>query len=197
MPEDKNIWEEFKKNEGHALSYIYHQNIDFLFSYGKKFTKEEDFILDTIQDLFYDLIRTRRNLGETDNIRFYLARSFKRKLLQGISKMKKQSMVDEEYRECPIITFSIEEELILNEVLTEKEELIRQGMNELNIKQREILYYKFTCDFNYDQICEVMSISYDSARQLVSRAITILKKYLVQNDFVLILMFSRLSFRAK
>lgn len=106
-------------------------------------------------------------------------------------------MVDEEYRECPIITFSIEEELILNEVLTEKEELIRQGMNELNIKQREILYYKFTCDFNYDQICEVMSISYDSARQLVSRAITILKKYLVQNDFVLILMFSRLSFRAK
>lgn len=197
MLEDKYIWDEFKSGEDYALSHIYHQNIDFLFYYGKKFTDDEELILDTIQDLFYDLIRNRKSLGKTDNIRFYLATAVKRRLFHEIKNKKKQILSNDDILLEAKIIFSVEEELIKSEELSNQLRLIRLGMNELNTKQREVLYYKFTCDFSYEQICEIMSISYDSARQLVSRAISSMKKYLSENDLILMLITKKLAFAVK
>lgn len=192
MKEDKYIWDEFKNDAEHALSYIYNQNVDFLFYYGKKFTADESFILDMIQDLFYDLIRYRKNLSGTDNIRLYLMKSFRRKLIREIENKKKLAQLDSGYNLEPKIVFSIEEEMITDEEQSRKIRFIRQGLQELNAKQREVIYYKFTLGYDYSQISEIMSITYDSARQLVSRGINSLKQYMSQNDFFLILIYRRL-----
>jgi len=192
MNDDQYIWEEFKNGEEYALSYIYNQNIDFLFFYGKRITKDEDFILDVIQDLFYDLIKSKRNLGITNNIRLYLLKSLRRKLIRELQRKHKQSGSIEEIEVQPDIVFSVEEDIILAEDKSKRLEIIRHGMKELNQKQREILYYKFTLGFDYEQICKIMQITNDSARQLVSRAITSLKKYFAENDFILMLIFKKL-----
>lgn len=192
MKEDKYIWEEFKNGEEYALSYIYHQNIDFLFFYGKKITKDEELILDIIQDLFYELIRSRKNLGKTDNIRLYLLKSLRRKLIREI---KQKHKFEESYRGIevqPNIVFSVEEDLISTEEKSHRQELVKQGMKELNLKQREVLYYKFTCGFDYKQISEVMAVTNDSARQLASRAIQSLKKYMTENGFILLSIIRRI-----
>lgn len=183
MKEDKYIWEEFKNGEEYALSYIYHQNVDFLFFYGKKITKDEEMVLDVIQDLFYDLIRSKKNLGKTDNIRLYLLKSLRRKLIRTLQ--QKQKHEEKEIEIQPNIVFSVEEDLISSEEDSRKQRLIKQGMKELNLKQREVLYYKFTCGFDYKQISEIMAVTNESARQLASRAIHSLKKYLSENDFIL------------
>ena len=195
MKEDKYIWDKFKNDEEPALSYIYNQNIDFLFFYGKKFTIEEDFILDMIQDLFYDLIKYRKTLSETDNIRLYLIKSFRRKLLRGIESKKKLVKLDNVYNLEPQIVFSIEEEMITNEEQSRKNEFLRQGLKELNAKQREVIYYKFTLGYDYDQISEIMSITYDSARQLVARGINSLKRFMVENNFFLMLIYRQLKIK--
>ena len=176
MKEDSQIWVNFKNEEDEALSYIYHENIDFLFGYGRKFSKDDSFILDIIQDLFYDLIRNRKSLGETDNIRLYLLKSFRRRLIRELERNKKQLLTNASRQVEANIVFSVEEEFIQDESQNRKLQFIREGMQKLNARQREVLYYKFTCCFEYEQICEIMSISYDSARQLVSRAIHSLKK---------------------
>lgn len=184
MKEDKYLWEEFKNGEEYALSHIYHQNIDFLFFFGKKITKDEALILDVIQDLFYELIRSRGNLGKTDNIRLYLLKSFRRKLIKEIQQKQKKNENDLDIEIQPTIVFSVEEDLISIEENSRRQELVKQGMKILNAKQKEVLYYKFTCDFDYKQISEIMAITNDLARQLVSRAIQTLKKYLSENDLI-------------
>jgi len=189
MREDKYIWDNFKNDKGNALSHIYIQNIDFLFFYGKKFTIEEDFILDVIHDLFCDLIKYRKTISETDNIRLYLIKSFRRKLLRGIENKKKLVKLDSLYNLEPEILFSIEEEMITDEEQSRKNKFIRQGLQELNAKQREVIYYKFTLGYDYNQISEIMSINYDSARQLVSRGINSLKRFMSENNFFLMLIF--------
>lgn len=191
--EDKYIWEEFKNGEDYALSYIYLQNVDFLFFYGKKFTADEDFILDVIQDLFYDLIKSRKNLSSTDNIRLYLIKSFRRKLLYGIGNKRKLDKLNKDYNLEPDIVFSAEEELITDEDQSRRKMFVRKGMRKLNAKQREVFYYKFSCGFDYSQICEIMSISYDSARKLVSRGINSLKQYMSENNFVFMFIFRKLT----
>ena len=194
MIDERTVWEDFKNEHEYALSYIYEQNIDFLFFYGKKFSDDKDLILDTIHDLFCYLIQTRKNLGETNNIRFYLITAFRRRLLKEVQNKNKQNLISGDFHlEADDFIYSSEEDLIRNEDDQKRMKIIRQGINELNAKQREILYYKFTCEFDYDQICAIMSISYDAARQLVSRAISLLRKFLQGNDFYLLFIFNRLQ----
>lgn len=194
MVDERIVWEDFKKEKDYALSYIYEQNSDFLFFYGKKFSDDKDLILDTIHDLFCYLIQTRKSLGETNNIRFYLITAFRRRLLKEIQNQNKQLRISATHHlEEADFIFSMEEDMIREEDQSKRMKLIRQGINELNAKQREILYYKFTCEFDYNQICTIMSISYDVARQLVSRAISLMRKYLEGNDLYLFLIFNRLK----
>ena len=193
MTTDKDIWNKFKNEEVQALSFIYSQNIDFLFYYGRRFTSDEEFILDIIQDLFCDLIKYRKSVSQTDNIRLYLLKSFRRKLLRGIEIKQKLTKLDSDYNLEPEIVFSIEEEMIDDEEQSIRTKFIRLGLLELNAKQREVIYYKFTLGYDYDQICEIMSINYDSARQLVSRGINSLKQFMSENNFILLLIYRRLT----
>ena len=183
MGSDRKIWDDFRKGEKYALSHIYHRHVNLLFSYGRKFTNDSHIIQDSIQDLFFDLIRTRKNLGPTDNIRFYLMRSFRRKLVQNFEKVQ-PSEQDFKYESEPSVVFSFEEELIGRESQSNRDRLINKCLQELNPRQREILFYRYTCDLGYDEICELMSLKYDSARKLVHRALESLKKLFSDHNIV-------------
>ncbi len=188
---DTKLWEDFKKGEKYALSRIYHLYADPLFRYGKKFSTDDEFIKDAIQDLFFDLIRTRSTLGNTDHIYFYLIKAIRRRLSLNqsgpINLVKTEGEVDT--MEARIV-FSIEDELIQKEELTKKEKVVQKALAELSPKQREIIYYRFTCNFEYEQICEIMSMKYDSARKMVFRALQALREHLSENNITFFMIFS-------
>lgn len=185
---DFKLWEEFIKGEKYALSHIYYLNVDKLFRYGKKFSADDELVKDTIQDLFFDLIRTRNKLGPTDHIYFYLIKALRRRLFLSLNGKKtwNHNSMSTEMPEAYII-YSIEDEYIQKEELTKKEEIIRKGLAELSPKQREILFYRFNCDFDYDQICEIMSVKYDSARKMVFRALKSLRENLLETNFTFLM----------
>ncbi len=184
---DKTIWDDFRGGQKYALSHIYYQHIQLLYRYGRKFSQDDDLIKDSIQDLFLDLIRTRENLGPTDNIKFYLIKSFRRKLFRNISRLKNSEYPGSAPPE-PSIVYSVEEELIGREELSERDEMIREALKLLTPRMREILYYRFTCEFDYHHICDLMDLQYDSARKMVFRAIKELRSNLP--DISLITLFS-------
>lgn len=184
MFDEKEIWEKFKSGDKNATSHIYYQHVQLLYRYGMKFTTDSELVKDTIQELFFDLIRTRSNLGATDNIRFYLVKAFRRRIIYELQKKPYFKDTEEsEYASLLTITYSYEEELINQEDLTRREHLVQKGLQELSPKQREILFYRFSCDFEYDQICEIMKMKYDSARKMVFRALKSLKENLQVNEF--------------
>ena len=187
MNSDIKIWDDFRHGENYALSYIYYQHVQLLFRYGKKFTNDDNLVKDTIQDLFFNLIRTRENLGETDNIRFYLLRSFRRILFKNIKKHSSaiQQLYDKEI--VAEIVYSAEQDFIEKEQQTHRSEIIKKALEQISPKQREILFYRFTCEFDYDQICDLMSLNYDSARKQVFRAIKSLKSVLSNVDIIFFL----------
>ncbi|QGY44589.1 sigma-70 family RNA polymerase sigma factor [Maribellus comscasis] len=193
MNSDSKIWEDFKRGENYALSHIYYQHIQLLFRYGKKFSDDDEIVKDAIQDLFFDLIRTREKLGETDNIKFYLLASFRRKIIKTL---KKQTYIigppDNKTLNAEIV-YSIENEIIDKEELSQKEKAIQEGLKKLTARQREILFYRFSCDLEYEQICEIMSLKYDSARKQVFRALKSLKEVLSDKD--IFILFLNLSHR--
>ena len=179
MNTDSLIWDKFRGGDISAIETLYFQNVQILYRYGRKFSPDEDLVKDAIHDLFIYLIQNRATLGPTDNINFYLMRSFRRMLLQNLKKSRsgfRQDLPDS----LPEFIYSVEENLIKKESARQRDVKIRQCLAELNPRQREILYYRFECNFTYEQICEIMSIKYDSARKLVYRAIETLRQMFVE-----------------
>ena len=186
---DYMLWEDFRKGDKQALSTIYFRYVNPLFRYGKKFSSNDELIKDLIQDLFFDLIRTRSTLGSTDHIYFYLIRSLRRRLAQNKLGTKKKEWIGNytDIMEANIV-YSFEDELIKKEDISKKEKNVQKALAELSHKQREILYYRYTCDFEYEQICELMSMKYDSARKMVFRALKSLRASLTGTNLQLFML---------
>jgi RNA polymerase sigma factor (sigma-70 family) len=175
---DAEIWNSFKKGEEWAISCIYAEYAEKLYRYGLKFTPEIAVIEDTLQDLFAELIKNRKRIGNTDNILFYLLKSFKRKLLRKIQ-TQKRFVSDEELQDYHFdVSWSIEHELILEEVSEQKSKMLLKALNELTPRQKEAIYLRFTKELNYSEVAGLMDISVEACRNLISKAISTLKKWI-------------------
>ena len=86
---------------------------------------------------------------------------------------------------------SAESNYIEEEKRLYRDKTIKEALDILTPKQREILYYRYICEFEYEQICEIMSIKYDSARKQVCRAIKELQSVFSEADiFSFLLLFT-------
>jgi hypothetical protein len=127
MRDDKQIWKRFRRGRKKALSDIYMHNIDFLLNYGLKFTNDRELVLDAIQDLFLTLMRTRENLGETENIRLYLVKALRRLIVNEITKSRKTTDFNESKTGACDIVFSVEEQIIKRDVMGTPNALMQDG----------------------------------------------------------------------
>jgi RNA polymerase sigma factor (sigma-70 family) len=167
---DTVVWYKFKGGDESALSGIYHNHIDALYNYGIKFNSNGDFVKDCIQELFFELINHRANLGSTNNIRFYLLKSLRRKIARNgkVLHLRFENNIDElNSNSVP----SIENELIDEEVNFEMQGKIKVLLQKLSKRQKEAIYLKFYQELSYEEISAIMSISYQSSRTIIFKAI--------------------------
>jgi RNA polymerase sigma factor (sigma-70 family) len=167
---DTVVWDKFKGGDESALSGIYHNHIDALYNYGIKFNSNGDFVKDCIQELFFELINHRANLGSTNNIRFYLLKSLRRKIARNgkVLHLRFENNIDElNSNSVP----SIENELIDEEVNFEMQGKIKVLLQKLSKRQKEAIYLKFYQELSYEEISAIMSISYQSSRTIIFKAI--------------------------
>jgi RNA polymerase sigma factor (sigma-70 family) len=175
---DLEIWNSFREGKEWAISFIYSEHAEKLYRYGLKFTPEVPVIEDTLQDLFAELIKNRRTIGNTDNILFYLLKSFKRKLLRNMQTVKRLER-NEAPEEYPFdVTWSIEHEMIMEEVSEQKSKMLLKALNELTPRQKEAIYLRFTKELNYQEVAGLMDISVEACRNLISKAVTTLKRWM-------------------
>ncbi|SHF11098.1 RNA polymerase sigma factor, sigma-70 family [Mariniphaga anaerophila] len=160
-----------------------------MFNYGMKLKYDSDFVKDCIQEVFFQLIKKRDKLGQTDNIKLYLLKSVKNRIIRELSSKNKESLNKKKLPQFESV-FSVEDEFIQKEGNTKKETALFQAITKLSERQREAIFLKYECDLSYSEICELMNISNDSARKLVYRAVTRIKQIIHKNTgpgFVLFL----------
>lgn len=175
MTKEGEIWENFKAGDQSALSYVYFQYFPSMFQYGIKFKNNPEFIKDCIQDVFFKLIQAGEKLSPIENIRFYLFRALKNAIYKEIDKSKKNELVEFGTLKFDAL-FSLEEELTEKENTSDKEIALLKALREISDRQREIIYLRFECEMEYDQICDIMQLRNDSARKLLFRAIKSLRE---------------------
>ena len=173
------IWLNLKNGDRAALGELYDEYIELLYSYGMSISKDRAHVMDCIQDLFIDLFKYRRNLAMTDNIKYYLFKSLKRKInrkyFRKIIPLSMEIQDSKNYKNKNY-SKSHEETIIANEVTSRRTNNLIVGINSLTKKQRKILYLRFNKEKNYNEISEIMEVSLETSRTTLYRAIKKLRK---------------------
>lgn len=169
------LWQQLKNGDKAALERIYSSHISSLLKYGRKFSRNDQVIEDCIQDLFIELWKNRTGLGMTDSIKRYLLVALRRKVIRYMDRSKKW-VSDTEPTELDFeAEISIDHKLIELELSAERAAQVKEAMQNLSKRQKEVIYLKYVSGLDYEDIGEVMGLNYQSARNLVSNALRKMK----------------------
>ncbi len=174
------VWRNFQEGDEEALIYIYREYAGILYNYGCQFTTDHGYVWDCIQDLFCELIKSRKKLGKVKSIKGYLFKASKRKIFKGLKRLNKTVLLDAndqifEVSVPPGIT-SISQS---NDHEQNKE--LAQHINELPAHQREVLLLYFYEGLGYQEIADIFEVKVKSIRTMTYRALTTLSKVLGDN----------------
>lgn len=172
--DDNKIWKLVCEGDRAAFEVLYKSFAKILYQYGLSFTAKIELIEDCIQELFIRVYKNHKNLQKEVNVRYYLLKAFRNNLVRILEKEKKYSYSDnDEY--CFDITFSVECEIITEEKEQKQQAIIKNGINKLSARQKEIIYLRYTKGLNYREIAHVMNMGLESCRNLNSKSISSLR----------------------
>ena len=177
--DDSKTWNAFLEGNQAAFEFIYQTHFQALYNYGKKFSKDEALIGDTLQQLFTDLWQKRGNLGSTNQIKNYLYAAFRRSLLRNQKRSNHPSLLGESSFE---ITLSHEAHLIQQQHAQEQMAALQQAINGLTESQREVIYLKFYDGLSYTEISEIMGINAAQVYDFMYKALRSLRKDIRKPD---------------
>ncbi|WP_114749707.1 RNA polymerase sigma factor [Pleomorphovibrio marinus] len=174
---DAEAWDAFREGSESAFIYIYERYFHTLYAYGFRIIANPEVVKDALQDMFIHLRERRQYLGGTDDIKFYLFKSIKRRLIKDFSSWqgKKESLdtVPDGFQ----FTLSHEAQLIDQQLTKEKIAKLNTAIAQLSPRKREIIYYSFYEGLSYRQIQEIMGLeNQQTTRNLMFKAIRYLRK---------------------
>ncbi len=171
------LWDTFRAGDRAAFSELYEQFAADLYRYGYNLVRNRQVVEDCLHELFLHLHESRARLGPTDNIRFYLYRALRRRLLDTVGRLNKFDSDDYHFNTAEFLIQPYERVLIDEQVVEHQKLVLVAELNKLPKRQKEILYLVYMKGLTYQQAAEVMGISLKSVYNTISVALTTLRVY--------------------
>lgn len=175
---DPILWAKLKSGNLVALGALYDLYIDGLFSYGMQYSADKTQVMDNIHDVFLNLYKYRKNLANTDQVKYYLFRSLKNQIISA-SKVEFVTQTFVLNEDLNNHTNSIEDEIIETEFNNERTYKLSKAINLLSKKQQKGLFLRFTEERDYEEVAQIMNVSVQTSRTLIYRAIKTLRKSMI------------------
>jgi RNA polymerase sigma factor (sigma-70 family) len=175
MNNEKELWNAFVNGSELALKHLYDTFFDDLFNIGKKYSSDLGLIEDSIQDVYINIWQTRTKINEPKSIKAYLITALRNKIYDRYRKNKNFSTVELTTQDMETDD-SFEALWISEENHTDINKKLEDAIAKLSNKQKEIIYLKYEKELSYEEIGDILSINYQSARNLVHRTIVELRK---------------------
>lgn len=188
--EDAVLWDSLRIGNETAYEELYRRYFQVLFSYGKRLIKDEDVVKDAIQDLFVDIWRTHKNISQAQSVKFYLISSLRRKIHRSL----KPDYLFGDYWENISEQFlpihpSVEKDFTQIEEEYLNKERVNSWLIQLPERQNEALILRYFHNFEYAEIAQILDIKEQTARNLVQKAIILLRKMAVTLAITLLSLF--------
>jgi RNA polymerase sigma factor (sigma-70 family) len=185
MGKDILIWNLFREGDDNAFTQLFNTYSDVLYRYGLKFIDDEDTVKDYIQELFIKLYDKRKLLPATENVKFFLLKSLKNKIMDSFREEKRLIYISPlELQFSVKYYFDPEDEISgIDQDIKDKFEKV---LNLLNDRQKEAIYLRYQMGMSYEEIGQLLHINYQSARNLIHRSIKKIRSEMDLSLFFLI-----------
>ena len=177
-PETEVLWQRFLNSDVEAFELLMNSHFRDLFHYGSKFSKNQEFVKDSIQDLFLTLWEKRSKLSDNVPVKAYLMASLRRMMHRSaLVQNRLHGESAEGTDEIFDVEFSVEQKYIESESTHLRSLRIRQSLEELPKRQKEVIYLKYFQEMDRTQISEIMGVSPQTVSNLLQIALGQLKKH--------------------
>lgn len=170
-------WDLFISGDEESFTWLYENHTQFLYEYGMRFTPDAHLVKDCIHDLFLKLYKNRKAVVTPRNVRVYLLVALKHTLFNALNHSSRIRSHEPGNREsvCFSFTSSVEDDYVERENAETDRKRVDSILSVLSPRQREIIYYRYLQEFSMEEICLLMNISYQSAQNLIQKALNKIK----------------------
>ncbi|HEV7347335.1 sigma-70 family RNA polymerase sigma factor [Telluribacter sp.] len=178
---EQQMWEAFQSGDEEAYTTIYRLHVKAMYRYGMSLVPvSEAFVFDCIHDVFTELWLKRKRLTVPDNVRFYLLKSLKVRILHLLKRKERVHLPlsEEDYDELWSEPSSVDH-FVFNEELYNRQDLVRKLIDQLSPRQQEALRLRYEENMDYGEIASLLSINRQSAQNLVFRAVEKLRTWML------------------
>lgn len=176
------LWNDFRNGSADAFARMYDLFAADLYRYGYNLVRNRQLVEDCLHELFLHLHESRTRLGATDNIRFYLYRALRRRLLDTVGRLNRLASDAYVFDQAEFLIQPYECLLVEEQLIDQQKHLLIAALNKLPKRQKEILYLVYMQGLTYQQAAEVMDITIKSVYNTISTALTALRAH-VQVSF--------------
>ncbi len=164
------------------FSKLYDKHIDGLFEFGSRFMTDREALKDCIQDVFVKLFTRKEELSAINNIESYLYMSLRNRINDEFRHNTK--LCDSEITDASMQAIAENEEYNreMMEYRQSLTEMIQEFFDRLSPRQRQIIHLYYLEHRKYEDICRIMSINYQSVRNLMHRSISRLREFAGQKQ---------------
>lgn len=169
-------WEFFKEGDKQAFAALFRTYYKPLVQYGRRINPDMEVVEDCIQELFLELWQSRERIASPESVKGYLFKVLKTKLFRVYAHSQQFTDIGEGAENLQ--EFSYETLLVAEQDNSETKQKLEDALLGLSKRQREAIYLKFYNRLSYEEMSEVMGVSYQTVRNLVHQSIKALRSQL-------------------
>src|SRR5690625_264366 len=175
MSSEMQLWKRLREGDRIAFEEIFRRYYQDLYRFAVNFCGSSQLAEDQIQELFLKIWQRRESLADdVQAIRPYLWISLRRELID--EKRRVTRILTHPDHSADEFSLSIEEFIIRSEGKELQKRHLERAMEILTPRQQEVLFLKYHEGMTYDEIEEIMSISYQAARNYLSQALRTIRE---------------------
>lgn len=174
--DDHKLWNKLKAGDEKSFSLLFEKYYGDLIKYGNSFSPFTERVQDCVQDVFVDVWLYRESLQEPNVVKAYLLSSVRKRIARMYERdhflRNTTTTASIEF----LFDFSIEKELIDDEITAERVFYLNKLLNDLPPRQKEALFLRYNQGLGVEEIAEMLDVNYQSANNLLHRGLLKLRK---------------------
>ncbi|WP_373331095.1 RNA polymerase sigma factor [Salmonirosea aquatica] len=175
-PTDEILWHRLIDGNEAAFTALFERYYPTLVRYGRSFIPDSDRVQDFVQDVFAGIWLYRSTLDESAVVKAYLLACVRKRIarFQARDRIFRETTIldDAEFS----ISFTVEDHLIANEETARRVYQLNQHLNSLPPRQKEALFLRYHHGLKTEQIARILNVNYQSASNLIHRALVCLRR---------------------
>lgn len=176
---DRVLWARLQQGDRSALNVIYTEYLELLYNYARRITPDKSLVEDCLHDLFVEVWNKREILGDVLNIKLYLIKAIRHKIINQL--VSKKRMIDRDDLSHFEMEMADKSHFLKQEMDAELSVRLKGMVDSLTPKQKEAVYLIYFQELSYDEASIIMGLKIKTVYNLVNLAIGKLRE---KKDFL-------------